>query len=402
MAKNSLFNQFIHSEKAGGLVLIGCTLLSLLIANSPAGAGFLHFWHLPARLALGPVDIPFRLEEWINDGLMTIFFLQVGLEMEREIYLGELSSRKKALLPVLAALGGMIVPAAIHFLLNRGTETQTGFGIPMATDIAFSLGVLSLLGKRFPLSLKVFLTALAIIDDLGAVIVIAIFYTERFSLLFLGFSFALITLLTMLNRRRVNSPWIYFPGGILLWYLLYRSGVHPTLSGVILAFLIPFRCVAARRSLSARTEQLLHKPVAFLIVPLFALANTAIRLPAGWTANLFSSNSLGIELGLILGKCAGIAGFCLLAIGSGRAVWPEGMNRRRLIGMGFLGGIGFTMSIFISNLAFPEAPEWIESSKVAVLLASLVSAVLGFVVLKDSGPWRAAGELLPASEKTKD
>ena len=282
---------------------------------------------------------------------MTIFFLLVGLEIERELYIGELSSFRNAALPILAAVGGMLVPALIHFIFNHGKPEQAGIGIPMATDIAFSLGVLSLIGKRIPLSLKIFLTALAIIDDLGAVIIIAIFYTKTFSFIYLALGIGLFIVLILLNRLKVFTLWVYLPAGILLWYFLYRSGVHPTLSGVLLAFAIPFRKNMENQP-SSVLQHALHKPVNFLIIPLFALANTAIHLPAGWKDEILSSNSMGISIGLLLGKPLGITLFSALGIVLGIARMPEGMNTNKLIGMGLLAGIGFTMSIFISNLAF--------------------------------------------------
>ena len=376
-----VFHKFFHSEKSGGFILIACTAISLIIANSSLGNNFIHFWHMPAYLKIGDITIPFRIEEWINDGLMTIFFLLVGLEIERELYIGELSSFRNAILPAMAAVGGMLIPALFHFIFNHGRPEQAGIGIPMATDIAFSLGVLSLIGKRVPLSLKIFLTALAIIDDLGAVIIIAIFYTKSFSFFYLSLGVGLLLLLLLLNRLKVFSLWVYLPAGILLWYFLYRSGVHPTLSGVLLAFAIPFRKNMENQP-SAVLEHALHKPVNFLIIPLFALANTAIHLPAEWKTEIFSSNSLGISLGLLLGKPLGIAGFSALGIALGIAKLPEGMDTRKLIGMGLLAGIGFTMSIFISNLAFTSQDALIQSSKVAVLVASVLAAILGWIVLK--------------------
>jgi len=376
-----LFQKFFNSEKAGGLILIVCTAVSLVIANSPLGPDFIHFWHHPEVLQIGAINIPFRIEEWINDGLMTIFFLLVGLEIERELYIGELSSVRNASLPILAAIGGMLVPALIYFLFNHGKPEQSGIGIPMATDIAFSLGVLSLIGKRIPLSLKIFLTALAIIDDLGAVIIIAIFYTKSFSFLFLSLGIGLFLVLILLNRLNVFSLWIYGTAGILLWYFLYRSGVHPTLSGILLAFAIPFRKNVEKQP-SSILQHALHTPVNYFIIPLFALANTAIHLPAGWKEEIFSTNSLGISLGLLLGKPLGIVIFSGLGIALGIARLPKGMNTTKLIGMGLLAGIGFTMSIFISNLAFPSSDALVQSSKVAVLIASLLAAVLGWIILK--------------------
>ena len=380
VSTTGLFQQFFNSEKAGGLVLIGCTAISLIIANSSIGPDFIHFWHAYTPLHIGGITIPFRIEEWINDGLMTIFFLLVGLEIERELYIGELSSFGNAALPILASIGGMLVPAFIHFIFNHGKPGQAGIGIPMATDIAFSLGVLSLIGKRIPLSLKIFLTALAIIDDLGAVIIIAIFYTQTFSFFYLSLGLGLFLILLLLNRLNVFSLWAYLIPGILLWYFLYRSGVHPTLSGVLLAFAIPFRKNMEHQP-SSVLQHVLHKPVNFFIIPLFALANTAIHLPAAWKTEIFSSNSIGISLGLLLGKPLGIAGFSALGIVFGIAKLPEDINTTKLIGIGLLAGIGFTMSIFISNLAFSSNDELIQSSKVAVLIASIFAAILGWIIL---------------------
>ena len=377
----SIFQKFFNSEKAGGLILIFCTVVAMVISNSSAGTDFIHFWHLKAPLRLGALYIPFNVEEWINDGLMTIFFLLVGLEIERELYIGEISSINNAILPALAAIGGMAVPALIHFIFNHGTPEQAGIGIPMATDIAFSLGVLSLIGKRIPLSLKIFLTALAIIDDLGAVIIIAIFYTQTFSIFFLALALGLWLILLLINRMNIFTFWVYLPAGILLWFFLYKSGVHPTLAGILLAFAIPFRKDREKQP-SSVLQHALHKPVNFFIIPLFALANTAIHLPPGWKEEIFSANSMGISLGLLLGKPMGIVGFSLLGIAFGKAKLPEGMNITKLIGIGLLAGIGFTMSIFISNLAFTSNTALVESSKVAVLFASLIAAMLGWILLK--------------------
>jgi Na+:H+ antiporter, NhaA family len=376
-----MFQQFFNSEKAGGLILIACTVISLLAANSSHGDDFVHFWHTSLPLHIGNILIPFSIEEWINDGLMTIFFLMVGLEIERELYIGELSSFKNAILPAMAAVGGMAIPALIHFGFCYGKPEAAGNGIPTATDIAFSLGVLSLIGKRIPLSLKIFLTALAIIDDLGAIIIIGIFYTQTFSFLFLGLALLVFAILLVFNRLKIYSLWVYLPVGILLWYFLYKSGVHPTLSGVLLAFAIPFNKNLENQP-SYILQHALHRPVNFIIIPLFALANTAIHLPVTWKSEIFSANSLGIELGLLLGKPIGIVGFTLLGISLGIAKLPAEINKRKLVGIGMLAGIGFTMSIFISNLAFSTNHDLIQSSKVAVLMASLLAAVTGWVILK--------------------
>jgi NhaA family Na+:H+ antiporter len=365
IALTRLFKEFFASEKAGGFILLGGTVLSILLTNSGAGESWLHFCH--------------AIEYGVNDGLMAVFFLLVGLEIERELYAGELADVKKALLPIVAAVGGMVVPACIHFLFNHGSATQHGFGIPMATDIAFALGVLSLLGNRVPVSLKIFLTALAIIDDLGAILVIAVFYTKTLSFAWLAFALAIFILLLVLNRLGVNRLIFYIIPGILLWYGMLRSGVHATLSGVLLAFAIPFRKEPVRNP-SDVIQHALHKPVAFLIVPLFALVNTGILLSPGWAGSLGSSNSLGILSGLVLGKPLGIMVFSWLAIRTGLCRLPGDLRWVHVLGMGILAGVGFTMSIFISNLAF-DHPETIQFSKIAILGASLLASILGIIVL---------------------
>jgi len=382
-----LFQEFFESEKTGGLALVACTLLSVVIANSGWGGGWSHFWHAHLDLSAGPVLLDYSVEHWINDGLMAVFFLLVGLEIEREIYIGELADFRKALLPILAAVGGMLIPAGFHFFLNHGRPEQSGFGIPMATDIAFALGMLSLLGDRIPASLKVFLTALAIIDDLGAIIVIAIFYTKSLAVGWLIAVFVILLLLTLLNRLGVNNLMFYILPGIVVWYCMLRSGIHATLSGVLLAFVIPFRRRGAEPEREAtvnpsyRLQHFLHKPVAFLILPVFALANTGIILSPGWPQGLLSRNSLGILLGLVLGKPAGIILFSWLPIRAGWCRLPEDAGFRHLLGAGLLAGIGFTMSIFITNLAFSDA-EHIQGSKIAILFASLLASGLGLFALR--------------------
>jgi len=377
-ALTKLFREFFESERAGGLILVGCTFVSIILTNSGAGEGWLHFWHARLNLSFGGIPLDHSVEHWVNDGLMAVFFLLVGLEIERELYIGELADFKKALLPIIAALGGMLVPAGIHFLFNHGTPWQHGFGIPMATDIAFALGVLSLLGNKVPASLKIFLTALAIIDDLGAILVIAIFYTKSLSLMWLGAAIGIFLLLLLFNRLRVNRLVFYIIPGIVMWYCMLRSGIHATLSGVLLAFAIPFRKVV---NPSEIIQHALHKPVAFVILPIFALANTGILLSPGWAASLGSTNSLGIIAGLILGKPVGILLCCWLAIRSGLCSLPEEIRWSHLAGLGVLAGIGFTMSIFIANLAFDQA-EAIQFSKIAILAASLLASVLGFSLLR--------------------
>ena len=276
--KWDLFKGFFQSEKASGFVLIGCTIISLIIANSIWGEAYTHFWHSYLDLSFSRIELNYSYEHWVNDGLMAIFFLLIGLEIERELYVGELSNFKNALLPILAAIGGMAVPALLHFLFNKGTDTQSGFGIPMATDIAFALGILSLAGKSIPVSLKIFLTALAIIDDLGAITVIALFYTKGFSFLYFGSAIGIFFLLFILGKRRVYSLPLYLIGGVIMWYLMLKSGVHATIAGVLLAFAIPFHKDDDKNP-SYHLQHALHYPVAFIIMPVFALANTAIVFP---------------------------------------------------------------------------------------------------------------------------
>ncbi|MBS1144836.1 MAG: nhaA [Proteobacteria bacterium] len=369
------FNQFFDSEKSSGIVLIVCTILSLLVANSSFGPAYLDFWHIKVA--------GLSLEHWANDGLMAIFFLFVGLELERELYVGELSNVRKALLPIVAAVGGIVVPASIHYALNGDTPTQAGAGIPMATDIAFALGVLALLGSRVPASLKVFLTALAVMDDLGAIIVIAIFYTANFSPAYLFSALAVLGVLVILNRLRVMTLLPYLIGGALMWFFMLKSGVHATIAGVLLAFAIPFTGRAEdEESPSHRLEHWLHKPVAFVVLPIFALANTGILIADGWQQELFGNNSLGIFGGLVLGKPLGIFLASFLAVAVGVCALPGDLKWRHILGAGLLGGIGFTMSIFIANLAFPGATTLINGSKMAILSASLTAGTLGFLWLR--------------------
>lgn len=376
---SNTFNRFFESEKSSGLVLIFCTVLALLVANSSFGPSYQAFWQI------GVAGL--SLEHWANDALMAVFFLFVGLELERELYVGELSNFRKALLPIIAAAGGIVVPAAIHYALNADTPTQAGAGIPMATDIAFALGVLALLGSRVPASLKVFLTALAVMDDLGAIVVIAIFYTAQFSPGYLLASLAVFGVLLVLNRLRVMSLIPYLLGGVLMWFLMLKSGVHATMAGVLLAFAIPFGGQSGEESSpSHRLEHFLYKPVAFLVLPIFALANTGIVIAAGWQDELLAANSLGVFGGLVVGKPLGILGACLLAVAGGLCHLPEDLRWRHIFGAGLLGGIGFTMSIFIANLAFPPGDAVVNASKMAILLASLVAGMLGFLWLRLASP----------------
>jgi NhaA family Na+:H+ antiporter len=367
----SKFKEFFESEKSGGIVLLVVTIISMGIANSGFQSAYLGFWDTQ----LGGHD----LVHWINDGLMAIFFLYIGLELEREIYQGELSHLKKASLPIFGAIGGMAVPASIFLFLNFGTSTQSGAGIPMATDIAFAIGILSLLGKRVPLSLKIFLTALAVIDDLGAILVIAVFYTSSISVPYLLAALGIFLVLITLNKLKILALTPYLIGGVIMWYCMLNSGVHATITGVLLAFAIPFRD-GKKATPSARLLHFLHKPVSFFILPVFALANTALIFDNNWSA-LAQPLSIGIILGLFLGKPLGILAFSFLSVKLGICDLPANIKMKHIFGVGFLGGIGFTMSIFITLLAFGD-PNLIKIAKIAVIAGSIVSGMTGFLWLK--------------------
>lgn len=372
MRLTGLFRDFFESEKAGGLVLIICTVLSLVLANSSFGESYLHLWHAPLFNE--------SVEYWINDGLMAIFFLLIGLELEREVYIGELSKLKDAMLPIFGAIGGMIVPAGIYLLFNHGTPTAGGAGIPMATDIAFALGVLSLLGKSVPTSLKIFLTALAVIDDLGAILIIAFFYTGDLSVTNLLIALGIWIVLLAMNRLKVRNLIPYLVGGVAMWYFMLHSGVHATITGVLVAFAIPFGN-GDKKSTSYILQHALHKPVAFIILPLFALANTAILLDTVSMDTLTQQYSLGVALGLVIGKPLGIFLLSFIAVSIGICKIPSDINWKSIFGAACLGGIGFTMSIFITLLAFQD--EFIISNiKFVILLSSLVAGVIGFIFLK--------------------
>ena len=373
---SNTFNRFFNSEKLSGILLIICTIVAIMMANSPVKNNYLSLWHAQF--------FGMSLEHWINDGLMAIFFLLIGLELRREIYIGELSNIKNALLPIFAAIGGMLVPALIHFSLNQATPTQNGIFIPMATDIAFALGVLTILGNRTPASLKVFVVAFAVIDDLGAILIIAAFYTAKLSVWYLIVAFVVWALLMLLNRFfRVMTLLPYLIGGVLMWILMLKSGIHATAAGVMLAFVIPFsEKDDDQASPSYKLENLLHKPVAFIILPIFALVNTGITLSGDWMHDLSSLNSLGIAMGLILGKPLGITLFCFMVVAIGVCRLPSDLKWGHIIGAGILGGIGFTMSIFITNLAFTEDSATINAAKVSILIASLTAGILGFLWLR--------------------
>lgn len=366
-----LFNDFFESEKAGGLVLIFVTSFSIIMANSNWQTSYVKFW----QIEMGGE----HLVHWINEGLMTLFFLLIGLELEREIYHGELSTIKNAALPIVAAIGGMVLPIAVFLLFNYSTSTQSGLGIPMATDIAFAVGILSLLGSRVPKSLKIFLTALAVIDDLGAIVVIAIFYSSTIVYLNLFIAFAIFAFLLLLNRLRVHNLIPYLIGGIAMWFFMLHSGVHATITGVLLAFAIPFSG-GGEKSPSYILQNILHKPVAFFILPLFALANTGIILGDNWQNSFMLNSSIGIILGLVVGKPLGISLFSFLGVNLGMCTLPVDLKWKNIVGVSCLAGIGFTMSIFITLLAF-DNHQLINISKISILLASFISGLIGYLWL---------------------
>lgn len=428
------FAQFAHTASSGGIVLLVCTAIALVWANSPWAASYHHLWELEVALDAGPFAIRSTLHHLINDGLMVVFFFLVGLEIKREVRIGELASFQRAALPAAAALGGMVVPAVLYAVLNFGGPGSAGWGIPMATDIAFALGVLALLGNRVPAGLKVFLAALAIVDDIGAVLVIAVFYTERVDWGALGLAAVLLLLAAGANAVGVRQPWAYSLIGVGLWGAVLASGVHATIAGVLLAMTIPSRTRIdedefvrrARRSLGAfesacgpetnvltnqeqqealleletlseqaqaplqRTERKLHGIVAFGIMPLFALANAGVPLTGGaGEAGVFSSPvTLGVLLGLVLGKPLGIMLFCWTAVRSGLAALPRGVTWRLIHGVSWLAGIGFTMSLFVAGLAFTEGPALLTQAKLGVLLASLAAGLVGASLLLWHGKGR--------------
>ena len=417
--------EFMHAETSGGIVLIICTIIALVWANSPFAESYHHLWHTYLTFDFGGFMLKHSLHHWINDGLMVIFFFVVGLEIKRELLVGELSSAKKAALPVAGALGGMILPAIIYFSLNAGKEGAAGWGIPMATDIAFVVGIMALLGPKFPFSLKIFILALAIVDDIGAVLVIAIFYTAEISFSALLVGGAILILLIIFNRIGVRSLIVYTITGIALWLAFLESGVHATVAGVLLAFTIPVssrintkkftnetkelldefdksgehgenvltneRRLVIVQSIESncekiltpiqRFEHLLHPWVAFFIMPVFALANAGVSIGNNFANALFDPISLGIILGLFIGKQVGIFGFSFIAIKLGIASKPDGVNYTKMYGAGVLAGIGFTMSLFIANLAF-SSEELLNIAKVGVLTASLIAGIVGFIVVK--------------------
>ncbi|KQM57337.1 Na+/H+ antiporter NhaA [Chryseobacterium sp. Leaf201] len=374
------FKKFFSNSQASGIILIFCVLISLLIANSSAAGGFQYFLDTETGTDLFGLKYPVSI--WINDGLMAVFFLLVGLEIKREMVEGELSSFKNASLPIFAAVGGMLVPAVIYIAFNFGTKYANGWGIPMATDIAFSLAIISLLGKRIPNSIKIFLAALAIVDDLGAILVIAIFYTEQIHWMYLLLAFGVTALLFLLNFLKVTRIVFYLVPGLFLWYFLHHSGIHATIAGVLLAFSIPTNVSMTEISPLEKLEHQLHVPVGFLIMPLFALTNTNITFTREMVSEVTNTLGLGIICGLVLGKLIGINLFSFIAIKSKLSSLPQNASWKQMLGVGLLAGIGFTMSIFIALLSFKGAHEIQDEAKFAILIASLLAGVSGYMILK--------------------
>ncbi len=371
MKITKLFQEFFKSEQIGGIFLITLTLVSIGLSNSTYHTPY--FSLVNCRL----FDIP--LITIVNDGLMTIFFLMIGLELEREVYIGELSRLKDAILPTAAAIGGMVVPAFIYYLLTHNSQYSSGIGIPMATDIAFALGVLTILGSRVPNSLKVFITALAVIDDLGAILVIAIFYSDTISLYFIALSLVIWGVLFCFNRLRIHHFLPYLTGGIAMWHCVHSSGIHATISGVLVAFALPFGD-GSDQTISYKLQKALHKPVSYVILPLFAMVNTAITLPSLSDLNTLPFFCFAIFLAMVIGKPIGITLFSYLV----QKFFPKNVSPIKIssiIGAGILGGIGFTMSIFITVCAFSD-PQTILFAKFAILISSLVSAIVGFLFLR--------------------
>ncbi len=375
----TVFKQFIRSQSIGGIILLTCVALSLVIANSAWGDSFANLLATEAGFENDYVHLKYSLLLWVNDGLMAIFFLLVGLEIKRELVEGELSSPKRASLPVLAAFGGAIVPAIIFTALNYNKPTVHGWGIPMATDIAFAIGVLSLLGDRVPASLKIFLAALAIVDDLIAILVIAIFYSSGLDTTNLLIAGALLVLMLVLNRIKVKSLWAYLLPGAFMWYFVHHSGIHATIAGVLTAITIPTNKVAEESPLE-KLEHFLTRPVNFIIMPLFAIVNTNIRIESSMIGGLMGDVGLGIIIGLVLGKPIGITLMSWILVKMKLGALPRGARWAHIAGLGLLGGIGFTMSIFIALLSYNDVLLQTES-KFAILVASAISGIAGYLLL---------------------
>lgn len=379
--------RFLALESASGILLVIAAVLAMLVVNSPLKDWYELLLNTPVAVQIGALKIAKPLLLWVNDGLMALFFLTVGLEIKREVVDGELSDLSKAALPVIAAIGGMLAPALVYTLINYDdSQAMRGWAVPTATDIAFALGVLSLLGKQVPASLKLFLLTLAIVDDLGAIVIIAVFYTTQLSALSLSVAAGALLVLFILNRRGVLSLTPYLLVGLVMWIAVLKSGVHATLAGVLLAFFIPLRAPEdSEHTLAERLEHDLHGSVVYVILPLFAFMNTGVSLAGLSFHSILEPIPLGIAAGLFIGKQLGIFGACWLAIKLKLAQLPTGVGFWELYGVAILGGIGFTMSLFISSLAFQQEGEaLVTNDRLGILVGSILSAVIGYLVLK----WR--------------
>ncbi|MEQ4675713.1 Na+/H+ antiporter NhaA [Providencia vermicola] len=379
----AIIRKFLRLEAAGGLLLIIAAIVALIMANTPLQGAYQQFLEIPVSIKISDFSLDKPLILWINDFFMAIFFLVVGLEVKRELLEGSLASRDKAIFPAISALGGMIAPALVYLLFNGGNEiTQQGWAIPAATDIAFALGVMALLGKRVPTELKVFLLALAIIDDLGVIVIIAFFYTSSVSMIALGLAALCIAILVTMNWRQVENTAAYLVIGLILWVCILKSGVHATLAGVIVGFLIPLRGTNQTKP-SEELEHVLHPWVVYLILPIFAFANSGVQLQGVTFDGLLSPLPLGVAAGLILGKPIGIFLFSWISVKLGFAKLPESINLKQVFAVSVLCGIGFTMSIFITGLAFDGIDEVYSTySRLGILIGSTVAAVLGYFMLR--------------------
>ncbi|MEN5085502.1 Na+/H+ antiporter NhaA [Sphingobacterium faecium] len=378
-----IFKQFLQSSNIGGILLFICVIVSLIVANTPLATSFSNLLNTTIGFETENIHLNYSILLWINDGLMAIFFLLVGLEIKRELVEGELSSPKKALLPILAAVGGAILPALIYLFINKGLPTEHGWGIPMATDIAFALAVITLLGNRVPASLKIFLAALAIVDDLLAILVIALFYSGDLHYNYLFIALGIFAFLLGLNYFGVKKIWAYLIPGVFIWYFIHHSGIHATIAGVLVALTLPTNATDDESPLE-KLEHILTSPVNFIIIPLFAIANTNITIHSEMVGGLTTALGIGIIGGLLVGKSIGILGISFIATKLKLCTLPEGANWKHIFGVGLLGGIGFTMSIFVSILAFTD-PMLIEEAKFAVLIGSLLSGAIGYLFLASIG-----------------
>jgi NhaA family Na+:H+ antiporter len=383
----NIFKHFFSSTSSSGMILFACLILSLIIANTPLGPGFDNLLQTQIGFENESIHLRYSLALWINDGLMAIFFLLVGLEIKREVVEGELSSPKKAILPIICAIGGAIVPALIYTVFNAGKPTMHGWGIPMATDIAFALAILALLSDKVPVSLKIFLAALAIVDDLLAILVIALFYSSELHYMNLVYAAAILGLLFLFNRFGVKNLAFYLIPGVFIWYFVHHSGIHATIAGVLTALTLPTTADDTESPLE-KLEHGLTVPVNFLIIPIFALANTNIRFEAGMVEGLFTGLGMGIVLGLIVGKPIGIMLIAWLGVKLKISQLPEQSRWIHILGLGLLGGIGFTMSIFISILSFSD-PMLVQEAKFSILVGSVLSGFLGYTVLSISSKGKA-------------